>query len=241
MPIRVKRPVVRKKLSETVEEELELMIRCGEFAEGDALPSERELMEAFGVGRPSIRDALSALSRKGLVRISSGERTRVSRPSADNIISELSGMSKDFLQQPGGLRYFDQLRQFFESSLVRYAAESATENQLDQLEQALELNRNAIGNTEQFRQTDVNFHRVIAAIPDNPIFLVVHQALADWVIAARPAIPNPEAHNQNSYEAHAEILQKIRARDAAGADQALKVHLQNAYDIFYGDKQPLAD
>ena len=57
MPISIKRPVERKKLSETVEEELELMIRQGEIAEGEALPSERDLMAAFGVGRPSIRDA----------------------------------------------------------------------------------------------------------------------------------------------------------------------------------------
>ena len=130
MSITIKRPVERKKLSQTVEEELELMIRQGEIAEGDALPSERDLMAAFGVGRPSIRDALSALARKGLVKISSGERTRVTRPSADTIISELSGMSKDFLSQPNGLKYFDQLRKFFESSLVRYAAEHATEEQI---------------------------------------------------------------------------------------------------------------
>ena len=121
MTLNIRKPVARKKLSETVEEELELMIRQGEIAEGEALPSERDLMAAFGVGRPSIRDALSALARKGLVKISSGERTRVTRPSADTIISELSGMSKDFLAQPKGVKYFDQLRKFFETSLVRYA------------------------------------------------------------------------------------------------------------------------
>ena len=178
MPITVKRPVVRKKLSDTVEEELELMIRRGDIPEGDALPAERELMTAFGVGRPSIRDALAALSRKGLVKISSGERTRVTRPSAENIISELSGMSKDFLAQPGGLKYFDQMRQFFESSLVRHAAEFATDEQIAKLDTALELNRLAIGNTERFKRTDINFHREIADIPGNPIFLSIHQALA---------------------------------------------------------------
>ena len=156
MPITIKRPVERKKLSETVEEELEMMIRQGEIAEGDALPSERELMAAFGVGRPSIRDALSALARKGLVKISSGERTRVTRPSPDTIISELSGMSKDFLTQPNGLQYFDQLRSFFESSLVRHAAEFATKEQLTELEQALELNGKAINNDSQFKKTDIS-------------------------------------------------------------------------------------
>lgn len=79
-----------------VEEELEQMIRRREFGEGEQLPSERELM-ALNVGRPSVREALAALKRKGLVQINNGERARVSRPSADTIIGELSGMAKDFL------------------------------------------------------------------------------------------------------------------------------------------------
>lgn len=96
-----RRPLARKKLSEMVEEELEQMIRRHEFGEGEQLPSERELMAFFNVGRPSVREALAALKRKGLVQINNGERARVSRPSADTIISELSGMAKDFLTHPG--------------------------------------------------------------------------------------------------------------------------------------------
>lgn len=106
------RPLTRKKLSEMVEEELEQMIRRREFAEGEQLPSERELMTFFNVGRPSVREALAALKRKGLVQISNGERARVSRPSADTIIGELSGMAKDFLSHPGGIAHFEQLRLF---------------------------------------------------------------------------------------------------------------------------------
>jgi DNA-binding FadR family transcriptional regulator len=114
-----RRPLARKKLSDMVEEELEQMIRRKEFAQGEQLPSERELMEFFNVGRPSVREALAALKRKGLVQINNGERARVSMPSADTIIGELSGMAKDFLTQPGGIAHFEQLRLFFESSLVR--------------------------------------------------------------------------------------------------------------------------
>ena len=55
------RPLARKKLSEMVEEELEQMIRRREFGEGEQLPSERELMAFFNVGRPSVREALAAL------------------------------------------------------------------------------------------------------------------------------------------------------------------------------------
>ncbi|EAA7801233.1 transcriptional regulator NanR, partial [Salmonella enterica subsp. enterica serovar Heidelberg] len=69
-----RRPLARKKLSEMVEEELEQMIRRHEFGEGEQLPSERELMAFFNVGRPSVREALAALKRKGLVQINNGER-----------------------------------------------------------------------------------------------------------------------------------------------------------------------
>ena len=235
MPITIKRPVERKKLSETVEEELELMIRQGEIAEGDALPSERELMAAFGVGRPSIRDALSALARKGLVKISSGERTRVTRPSADTIISELSGMSKDFLAQPNGLQYFDQLRKFFESSLVRNAAEFATEEQIQELEKALDLNGRSVKNNSQFKKTDIYFHRVIASIPGNPIFLAIHQALVDWVIDARPVKSNSEELNTKSHQDHVEIFNCIKNHDIEGADKKLTQHIEYVFDKYYGE------
>lgn len=235
MPITIKRPVERKKLSETVEEELELMIRQGEIAEGDALPSERELMSAFGVGRPSIRDALSALARKGLVKISSGERTRVTRPSADTIISELSGMSKDFLAQPNGLQYFDQLRKFFESSLVRNAAEFATDEQIQELEKALELNAKSVKNNNQFKKTDIYFHRVIASMPGNPIFLAIHQALVDWVIDARPVKSNSEELNTKSYNDHVEIFNCIKNHDVEGADKKLTQHIEYVFDKYYGE------
>ncbi len=236
MSITIKRPVERKKLSETVEEELELMIRQGEIAEGDALPSERELMAAFAVGRPSIRDALSALARKGLVKISSGERTRVTRPSADTIISELSGMSKDFLAQPNGLQYFDQLRKFFESSLVRNAAEFATDEQIQELEKALELNGKSVKKNSQFKKTDVYFHRVIASMPGNPIFLAIHQALVDWVIDARPVISNSEELNTKSYQDHVEIFNCIKNHDVEGADKKLTQHIEYVFDKYYGDQ-----
>ncbi len=151
------RPIARRKLSEIVEEELEMMIRQGEISEGEQLPSERDLMAMFDVGRPSIREALSSLSRKGLVKITSGERARACRPSADTIISELSGMAKDFLTRPDGFRHFEQLRQFFEASLVRYAAINASDEQIQALENALKSNENSLNSPELFSKQILSF------------------------------------------------------------------------------------
>lgn len=223
------RPLTRKKLSEMVEEELEQMIRRGEFAEGEPLPSERELMTFFNVGRPSVREALAALKRKGLVQISNGERARVSRPSADTIISELSGMAKDFLAHPGGIAHFEQLRLFFESSLVRYAAENASDEQIERLVKALALNSESLEDNALFIRSDVDFHRVLAEIPGNPIFMAIHVALLDWLIAARPKVPDDAlyAHNTISYQQHIAIAEAIQRRDPDEADRALQTHLNS--------------
>jgi len=234
-----RRPLARKKLSEMVEEELEQMIRRREFAEGEQLPSERELMAFFNVGRPSVREALAALKRKGLVQIQNGERARISRPSADTIISELSGMAKDFLAHPGGIAHFEQLRLFFESSLVRHAAQHASEAQIALLEKALELNSQSLDDNALFIRSDVEFHRVLAEIPDNPIFMAIHVALIDWLIAARPAVPEQalREHNNSSYQQHIAIFKAIRSQDPDAAEQALQAHLTSVFATWHAFDQ----
>ncbi|MCU6668719.1 transcriptional regulator NanR [Enterobacteriaceae bacterium H4N4] len=234
-----RRPLARKKLSEMVEEELEQMIRRREFAEGEQLPSERELMAFFNVGRPSVREALAALKRKGLVQIQNGERARISRPSADTIISELSGMAKDFLAHPGGIAHFEQLRLFFESSLVRHAAQHASAAQIALLEKALELNSQSLDDNALFIRSDVEFHRVLAEIPNNPIFMAIHVALIDWLIAARPAVPEEalREHNNTSYQQHIGIFNAIRSQDPDAAERALQAHLNSVFATWHAFDQ----
>ena len=53
--------ISRRKLSDQVLDRLRDMIRRGELKAGDVMPSERALMERFGVGRPAVREALQSL------------------------------------------------------------------------------------------------------------------------------------------------------------------------------------
>ena len=82
---------VRKKLSDEVRLRLEAMIRDEVYPVGASLPSERDLMSMFDVGRPSVREALFALEKMGLVRINSGERPKVTRPTPKNMLEQLTG------------------------------------------------------------------------------------------------------------------------------------------------------
>lgn len=62
-------PIARRKLGEQVLEQLLLMIESGAVKPGDALPSERDLMATYGVGRPAVREALQALQSRGWWRL----------------------------------------------------------------------------------------------------------------------------------------------------------------------------
>jgi DNA-binding FadR family transcriptional regulator len=65
-------PIRRRKVSELAAQRFEEMIRDGTFPAGTMLPSERELMKLFALGRTSIREALYVLHRQGLVHLSTG-------------------------------------------------------------------------------------------------------------------------------------------------------------------------
>jgi DNA-binding FadR family transcriptional regulator len=80
----------------------------------------------------------------------------------------------------------------------------------------------------------------LAEIPGNPIFLTIHVALLDWLIAARPAVPEKDLHQHNnlSYQQHIEIVNAIRQRDPDAADRALHTHLNSVFATWHAfDKQ----
>ena len=82
-------PIPRRKLSDEVFDRLKRMIMSGEARPGQTLPSERELMDRFGVGRPAIREAMQALANMGLISISHGERARVCHLTARSITQQV--------------------------------------------------------------------------------------------------------------------------------------------------------
>ncbi len=71
IPLR-KNHIKRKLIYEEVVERIQQLIHSGEIQPGDSLPSERELMEIYGVGRPAIREATLTLKKDGFVSVSGG-------------------------------------------------------------------------------------------------------------------------------------------------------------------------
>lgn len=224
--------IERKKLSDQVLAYLQADIVSGKFQLGEHLPSERDLMESFGVGRPTIREALYALQKMGLVVISSGSRARVTQPTPEVILNELSGAANYLLNQEGGQEYFQQARAFLEIGLARFAAAKATPEDLRKMEEALAANEEAIGNIELFKETDIAFHYVLAEIPRNPIFVALHQAMAAWLTDQRSTTLQAPGQDRIAFEAHEKIFEAIRKREPDLAEQAMEQHLEQLFAVY---------
>ena len=228
-----KNPIKRKRLYEEVVERIQQLIHSGEIRPGDSLPSERELMEIYRVGRPAIREALLTLQKAGFVSVSGGGRTRVIEPTAEHIVESLSTAARHWLAYPDGVKNFQAARKFFECGLVRYAAKYATEDDLQVLMRALEVNKNAMNNSKMFAQTDVDFHYVLAVIPKNTIFRGIHAAISKWLIDQRYIALSSPGENKIAYRAHEEIAEAIINRNADLAENLMERHLDQVAEVYW--------
>ncbi|KQV14341.1 GntR family transcriptional regulator [Rhizobium sp. Root1203] len=226
-------PIRRRKLYEEIVERIEHAILSGEYAPGDALPPERELGEAFGVGRTSVREALFALQRMGLVSISNGERAKVSIVTPTILVNDLSGVARHLLSQSNGVSYFQQARTLFEVGLAQLAAMIAVEDDISQLRDLLEKNRLAVGNEQEFQATDVAFHYGLAQIPKNPIFTALHVAVVDWLTEQRTISIRATGSAEAAFRAHERIFKAVSNKDPVEAGEAMREHLSQVAAFYW--------
>jgi GntR family transcriptional repressor for pyruvate dehydrogenase complex len=223
----------RSKLFEQISERLERRIRDNELEPGSELPSERELMQEFGCGRTSVREALFHLQRMGLVELRAGTRAKVAAPSAQAVMHSLSGSARYLLSAPDGMRHFQDARRFFETGLARDAARLANADDLSRLKDALDANEAAIGDMKRFERTDVAFHLAIAVIPRNPIYEALHAAIIEWLIDQRHVTLSYPGQNRVAFEAHKAIFDAISRHDGDDAAQLMHEHLDQVAKLYW--------
>jgi DNA-binding FadR family transcriptional regulator len=225
--------IPRRKLYQEVLDRLMERIRGGEIAPGAQLPSERELMEQYGVGRPAIREALQALERSGIVEIAHGERARVVVPTADRLIAQVAGGAMHLLRtQPDMLGHLKEARVFLETGLARLAAERATDEDVANLQLRVAQQRASMVDLEKFIERDMAFHREIALISGNPIFPAIVESLFRWASEYyRPLVRAPGVEELTLSE-HQRIVDAIHKRDGNAAAEAMHQHLSRANELY---------
>lgn len=165
--------VKRLSLADEVASRLQQKISNGEFAVGEKLPTEPELMTVFGVGRSTIREAVRNLSNAGLVRVQQGLGTFVEK---QHIASE--SMSERFLRAKG--LELNEIRQLFELKIAEKAALSRTEKDILEMAKHLaERKKMAEANIpDACIEADINFHLLIARASQSEILMDLYKTVA---------------------------------------------------------------
>ncbi|MER6715671.1 MULTISPECIES: FadR/GntR family transcriptional regulator [unclassified Streptomyces] len=203
---------------------------------GAPLPTEAELMEALGVSRNSVREALKALQALDIVEIRHGYGTYVGRASLTPLVDGLTFRTlARHDDDTAALAEILQVREVLEVGLIRRVAATVTEAELDKLEDVVARMESAAdtggadtsGPGRSFSDLDREFHEVLYASLGND--LVPQLLAAFWTVfrrvsgaRGRPDDPSPGTTARR----HRDIVTALRARDAEGAQRAMAVHFR---------------
>lgn len=224
--------VRRESLSEQVAEKIQQFIIQGQLRPGDRLPPERELGEQLGVSRTVIREATKQLQERGLVKVLTGSGTFVSKiePAA---ISQSIGL----LMWGHGHAFHDllEIRKMLEVEIAGHAAERATDEDVQQLDGALEqmtaglrdVHRDAAG-LEKFVQADLLFHQILARASKNSLLPLLLSPITDLLLEFSRQASSLQGAPENAIHFHKTLVQVIRSRDRELCRAVMRDHLSNA-------------
>jgi len=220
------KPVKTKKIYEEVIEQVKQLIVDGKLQPGDKLLSERELSERLSVSRASIREAFSALEIMGIITIRPGEGSFVRQVSFEGMLEPLSFLLHVDIDDVMKLL---EVRKILEVEIAALAAERATEEDIEDIRQALnrmveEVNAGEIGDS-----ADAEFHFAILKAAHNPILIKLMSAVSDLMSStfhfSRQRLFLTENMPKILYDSHCAIFQAIVQKKGKLASNRMAKHL----------------
>lgn len=223
-------PVQVPKASDALAAELRERILTNEFAEGAALPPEREIVVQTQMSRATVREALRILEVQGLVRIKIGRGggAFVQRPGKDSVASTVSLLIRGRQIRLSSLL---ETREAIEPYCARLAAEHRTAEDLAALDAANEAIADDSGTLAAFLQANVDWHVAVATASHNELLTGFMTALSRAIYTATENERFVDAEVRRvATRAHRSITDAIRAQDPAAAVRRMTRHVHGYAD-----------
>jgi DNA-binding FadR family transcriptional regulator len=209
-------------------------IESGKLAPGSRLPTEQALINATGVSRTVVREAISALRADGLVITRQGVGAFVS-PDARNRPFRIHA---DELQSINEVLKVFELRISIEAEAAGFAAERRTKRHLGDMKRCLRLIDHEIELGETAADGDYAFHKAIFAAANNSYFVQFLEFLGRFIIPRqriRHGLEDPgqrRIYLKQIQKEHSAIFDAIKAADPEAARKAARAHLINAQERY---------
>lgn len=216
--------VATSRLYEQIVEQIERTILDGQLKAGDQLPPERELAQRFGVSRTAVREAVKALSEKGLVEACPGRGTFVTNGTSQAIRQSLDRMIK--INQPDGTLHLIEVREILEPEIAARAAARADEKDVAALREAFAAMDQAGGDADAFIEADLDFHLALAEAANNPLIPAVIDSIVALLREHRLRMFHVHGGPERGQYHHRRILEAVERHDPEAARTAMRAHLQ---------------
>ncbi len=216
-------PLRRSTLPNDLADRIKLLIQRDRYTPGDRLPSIAALARDFGVGAPTVREALKRLEMAGVVSIRHGSGVYVSQDDDALLMTNpvfTGTVSKKLLLD------LIEARIAIEVTSAGLAARKATDLQLDDLAQLLDQAARHIDDDEILNRTNMAFHRAIAIASGNVVFRQLFEVLTNLFTDEQRAILDIQNARATDLDEHTAILEALRTHNVEGARSLMKQHLE---------------
>ncbi|UZT96723.1 FadR/GntR family transcriptional regulator [Chryseobacterium fluminis] len=204
--------IQKRTLAQEVAERLTEGILTDQFMVGTKLPTEPELMQLYGVGRSSIREAIKILSIKGILSVQQGVGTFIV---SKNIRESLeSQMDKAQIEE------VFEVRSLLDSKIAAKAAMHRTEKDLEIMKMYLDL-RNTLAEENRITEcyeADINFHVAIAEACGNTLLKEIFIVASKHIMRSFESSHTDTEPFKISQNIHTELYHSIVNKDSEKAE-----------------------
>ncbi|MFC0431248.1 FadR/GntR family transcriptional regulator [Kutzneria buriramensis] len=221
-----------RRLATAVVEDLVDRIVGGEISAGSALPIEPVLCEMFSVSRTVIREAVKSLEGMRLVKVQQGQGTTVRATEDWDLLDPIvlaASIRHD--AERSILEDLVDVRRALESQMTAQAAERADAEHLRRIGIALRHVTDEVADASRFFRADIEFHDEIMAASGNRLARAVIRTVNAEAFRSLRYIGEPTlADFEQSNREHRAIYERLIARDAEGAAQAMNEHIRDSWE-----------
>jgi GntR family transcriptional regulator, transcriptional repressor for pyruvate dehydrogenase complex len=225
---------------EQIADELRALIVSGELADGESLGREPDLVERFGVSRPSLREALRILEAEGLIEVVRGVLggVVVHRPN-----ERMTARTAALVLQSRNVTLGDvhQARSMIEPAAVRVLASSARRKSVDELRTLVEEQRAVLDDPEAFGHANAKFHERLVELAGNQTLSIVAEMLNEIVARAVTAVSQSSRRNslttrQRGIRSQERLIELIAIGASIDAEAHWRAHMDAVGKVMIGQE-----
>jgi GntR family transcriptional regulator, transcriptional repressor for pyruvate dehydrogenase complex len=230
-------PIAKAGVSDLLVQRILGFVTAGQLRPGDRLPSERELAERFQVSRPTVREAMKALSILGIVDVHHGGGAFVSALNAEELLGPLSfflNLSEVTVEK------LYEARRLIEGEICAQAANLGLPADLDRLQELIAAQDAQKSYAEEYLALDSQFHQLLGEMSGNPFLARASQSLNVLGIEFRRKAANTKHTPSRSIDDHRAILKALREHDPEAARRAMVAHMDQVMTSTRNALDPLS-